>query len=334
MRPRVISLFSGAGTFDHGFHLAGWDTVYLCEWDEKARQVLQARFPGVPITNDVREVNGAELPDAECIMFGSPCQDLSVAGKRGGLEGERSGLFMEAIRIIREKREATGGRYPTFALWENVVGAFSSNGGRDFAAVIRAFLHGGARDVSWRCLDAQYFGVPQRRRRIFLVADFGGERAREILFESESLRGHSQPLPERRGQDSEAATRDFVYFRKVSHSQYTSSVLDSTLLARDARDFGDVVAEPFAFDWASSYVHVTQGVSPTLLATTPEGRVGVNDGYRLRRLTPTEYERLQGMPDGWGDVPGIGEKDRYRFMGNGGAAPVLRWIAGRMGAAL
>lgn len=120
MKPRVISLFSGAGTFDHGFHLAGWDTVYLCEWDEKARQVLQARFPGVPITNDVREVNGAELPDAECIMFGSPCQDLSVAGKRGGLEGERSGLFMEAIRIIREKREATNGRYPTFALWENL----------------------------------------------------------------------------------------------------------------------------------------------------------------------------------------------------------------------
>lgn len=190
--PRVISLFSGVGTFDYGFHQAGWETVYLCEWDAKAREVLSARFPGVPLTNDVRDIKGADLPDAECIMFGSPCQDLSVAGKRGGLDGERSGLFREAIRIIREKREATNGLHPTFALWENVPGAFSSNAGRDFAAVVWEFLNCGARDVSWRVLDSQFFGVPQRRRRIFLVADFGGERAREVLFESEGVRGHPQ----------------------------------------------------------------------------------------------------------------------------------------------
>ena len=224
MKPRVISLFSGVGTFDHGFHQAGWQTVHLCEWDPKAREVLAARFPGVPITNDVREVHGAELPDAECIMFGSPCQDLSVAGKRGGLEGERSGLFMEAVRIIREKREATNGQFPRFALWENVCGAFSSHGGKDFAAVLSLLVGGtvhvpggGWRNAglafgplgqcAWRVLDSQFFGVPQRRRRIFALTDFGGERAGEILFESEGVCGHPQAG---RGAGQEVAGRPAI----------------------------------------------------------------------------------------------------------------------------
>lgn len=154
-------------------------------------------------------------PFVDCITFGSPCQDLSVAGRRQGLQGARSRLFMEAVRIIREMREASGNLYPTFAVWENVPGAFSSNNGEDFRTVLEelvriaqpnaaiprpdkrwgksGYIAGDGYSLAWRTMDAQYWGVPQRRRRIALVVDFGGQRAGEILFERESVSGHSEP---------------------------------------------------------------------------------------------------------------------------------------------
>ena len=168
----------------------------------------------------VTDVKGYEIEPVEVISFGSPCQDLSIAGKRAGLKHEengddettRSGLFMEAIRIIREMREATNGEYPRFALWENVPGAFSSNKGKDFRRVLEEFVklcepsaampevpkagwayadsyRGDGWSIAYRVLDAQYWGVPQRRRRIYLVADFRGGRAGEVLFKREGLRG-------------------------------------------------------------------------------------------------------------------------------------------------
>lgn len=157
-----------------------------------------------------------QAPFVDCITFGSPCQDLSMAGKREGLKGERSGLFMQAVRIIKEMRIRSGGVYPTFAVWENVPGAFSSNRGEDFRTVLEelariaeadACIHrpekgkwpkagciaGDHFSIAWRTFDAQYWGVPQRRRRIALVVDFGGQRAGEILFERTSLRGDTEP---------------------------------------------------------------------------------------------------------------------------------------------
>ena len=161
---------------------------------------------------DITKIHGDQIEPVDCITFGSPCQDLSIAGRRAGLVGERSGLFMEAVRIIKEMRSSTNGLYPTFAVWENVPGAFSSNGGEDFRAVLEELARVEQPDVSiprpsgrggrwskagaitgngwslaWRQLDAQYWGVPQRRKRIALVADFGGQRAGEILFERTSL---------------------------------------------------------------------------------------------------------------------------------------------------
>lgn len=129
------------------------------------------------------------LEPVEIITFGSPCQDLSVAGKRAGLAGSRSGLFYEAIRIVSELR-------PALAIWENVPGAFSSNAGRDFAAVLSAFRDIGARDIGWTVLDAQYSGVAQRRRRVFVVSDFRGDRTGEILFESPCVCGNPPPSRE------------------------------------------------------------------------------------------------------------------------------------------
>ena len=185
----IGSLFAGIGGFDLGFERAGFKTTWTCEIDKKAQAVLRFRFPGASHHDDVCAVGAHNLAPVDVVTFGSPCQDLSVAGKRAGLAGERSGLFHEAVRVIRELRDAHG--KPDFAIWENVPGAFTSNSGRDFAAVIDALVNIGARDVAWRVLDSRFFGVAQRRRRVFLVADFGGERAEEVLALAEGVRRYS-----------------------------------------------------------------------------------------------------------------------------------------------
>lgn len=166
---------------------------------------------------DITKIHGDEIEPVDCITFGSPCQDLSIAGRRAGLAGERSGLFMEAVRIIKEMRSSTNGLYPTFAIWENVPGAFSSNNGDDFRAVLEELacveqpnaaipgpprggrwskagaIAGNGWSLAWRQLDSQYFGVAQRRKRIALILDLGGQRAGEILFERTSLSRHPDP---------------------------------------------------------------------------------------------------------------------------------------------
>lgn len=178
---KLGSLFSGIGGFEVAFESQGFSVAWQCEIDKPAQAVLRRHWPGVTLYEDVTAMQGGDVEPVDIITFGSPCQDLSVAGRRGGLAGERSGLFHEAVRLIAEMREATNGRYPTFALWENVPGALSSNDGWDFAAVYDSLADIGALAIGHRVLDAQFFGVPQRRRRIFLIADFGGHRAGEIL---------------------------------------------------------------------------------------------------------------------------------------------------------
>lgn len=171
-KPTFGSLFAGVGGFDIGLENAGWQCGFQVEWDKNCQQVLAYHWPEVPRWWDVSDVNGAELPPVDMITFGSPCQDLSLAGKRKGLQGERSGLFFQATRIIREMRNATGNAFPRYALWENVVGALSSNNGDDFEAVIREMADMGSDHIEWCVLDAQFFGVPQRRRRVFVLACF------------------------------------------------------------------------------------------------------------------------------------------------------------------
>ena len=218
---KLGSLFDGSGGFPLAGALCGIEPVWAAEVEPYPIAVTRSRFPKMKHLGDISKVNGAEIEPVDIITFGSPCQDLSVAGKRAGLkhtengdeETTRSGLFMEAVRIIKEMRKATNGQYPTFALWENVPGAFSSNAGQDFRVVCEELIKiveptasmpevpqkgwnysdsyiGDGWSLAYRVLDAQYWGVPQRRRRIYLVADFRGERAREVLFEREGLRGY------------------------------------------------------------------------------------------------------------------------------------------------
>ena len=217
------SLFDGSGGFPLAGILAGIKPVWSSEIEPFAIRVTTKRLPDVKHYGDVSALSGADLEPVDIITFGSPCQDLSIAGKRSGLDGSRSGLFFEAIRIVKEMREKTNGEKPRFVVWENVPGAFSSNKGEDFKAVLEEIVRikepeapplpppekgrwpyadcclGDGWSVAYHVLDAQYWGVPQRRARIFLVADFAGGRAPEVLFKSEGVSGYT-PQGFRQGQ--------------------------------------------------------------------------------------------------------------------------------------
>lgn len=221
MSYKLGSLFDGSGGFPLSGFLCGIEPVWAAEVEPYPIAVTRSRFPKMKHLGDISKVSGSEIEPVDIVTFGSPCQDLSVAGKRAGLkhtvngdeETTRSGLFMEAVRIVKEMRLATDGVYPRFALWENVPGAFSSNKGEDFRIVLEELIKikepdavmppvpqngwayadsyiGDGWSIAYRVFDAQYWGVPQRRRRIHLVADFRGECAGEILFKREGLRGY------------------------------------------------------------------------------------------------------------------------------------------------
>jgi DNA (cytosine-5)-methyltransferase 1 len=151
---------------------AGFKVLWQAEWDKHCQSVLRRHWPDCTLYGDVTDVNGAEIAPVDVVTFGSPCQDLSVAGKRAGLDGDRSSMFFQAIRIIKEMRDATAGTFPRIAIWENVPGALSSNRGADFGVVLDSLANVGAMAIEWAVLDAQHFGVPQRRRRVFVVAVF------------------------------------------------------------------------------------------------------------------------------------------------------------------
>ena len=199
------SLFDGIAGFPYAASKLGIETLWTSEIETAPSEISKRHFPDALQLGDVTKINGTEIPPVDIISFGSPCQDMSVAGNRTGLDGNRSGLFHEAIRIIDEMRDKTNGEYPKYAIWENVPGAFSSNKGQDFRRVLEEISKaeipmptsgkwadsGMVRtkhcELAWRVFDAQYWGVPQRRRRIYLVADFRRKRATEILFKSESV---------------------------------------------------------------------------------------------------------------------------------------------------
>ena len=208
------SLFDGSGGFPLGGLLAGITPVWASEIEPFPIRVTTKRLPFMKHYGDISQMDGGKIEPVDIITFGSPCTDMSIAGRRAGLDGKQSSLFYQAIRIIQEMREATHGRYPRYIVWENVPGAFSSNKGEDFKAVLEAVIgikEPGAQvpmpeknlwpyadlylgeqwSVAYRTLDAQYWGVPQRRRRIYLVADFAGWGAGQVLFESEGLSGYS-----------------------------------------------------------------------------------------------------------------------------------------------
>ena len=206
------SLFDGSGGFPLGGLLSGITPVWASEIEPFPIRVTTKRLPFMKHYGDVSRMDGRKIEPVDIITFGSPCQNMSIAGRREGLDGSRSSLFYEAVRIVKEMRCATDGRYPRYIVWENVPGAFSSNKGADFQSVleeicsVKGYEIDPARperwanageivaddfSLAWRVFDAQYWGVPQRRKRIYLVADFAGRSAGKILFESEGVSGYT-----------------------------------------------------------------------------------------------------------------------------------------------
>ena len=262
MTPKNLtmgSLFDGSGGFPLAAAMNGIRPIWSSEVEPYPIKVTSKRFPDMKHYGDISQISGKDIEPVDIITFGSPCQDMSTAGKRKGMvytcgsckaeynitadidecpqcgesvEKTRSGLFVEAIRIIKEMRNATNGNYPTLIIWENVPGAYTSNKGEDFRTVLEEIcsvtdntasipqpaggrwlkageIVGDNHSIAWRTLDAQYWGVPQRRRRIFLVADFGGQRAPEILFKSASLQRYFTESEEQ-GQGAAAAAESGI----------------------------------------------------------------------------------------------------------------------------
>ena len=333
---KFISLFAGVGGFDLGMELAGHECVAQVEWDKNAAGVLKRRWPDVPLFCDVSRVSGKDLPDCDFLTYGFPCQDLSVAGKREGLSGERSGLFFEATRLIRELHARGSGI--RFALAENVAGLFSADDGRAFARCIGELLESGASEIGWRMFDSQYFGVPQRRKRVFIVSDFGGRSCDEIFAITESLPGY--PAPSRESGQGIAGDVEAGIGADVYNGELTGEVAPTVTSATGISN----ASGPKAISWngdvtpkASVDVSVTlrsqQGGEGVGVAHAKEGpcyenhpgdsrvtdsgetcptitkRCGTGgrnlpfvrkeENLTVRRLTPKECERLQGFPDEW-----------------------------------
>lgn len=337
------SLFDGIGVFPLAGQRQGIIPLWASEIEKAPMSITKRHFPEMEHLGDITKLNGGAIPPVHIISFGSPCQNLSQIGNRSGLAGVKSSLFYEAVRIIQEMRDATGGKFPIIALWENVMGAFSSSNRMDFRAVLSSLsnsevsmpdsgrwanagmVRGDGPDLSWRLLDAQYWARPRlaRRQRVFVVADFGGRRSSEILFKPRSMfplskaggaGGLSSPCGDR-GSFLEArgrvpVTRPFQLFRMrgAAKARYHTQFRDSFGFPTDP--FPTLLAGglyPFAFYYADDPA----------------------DGY-IRFLTETESERLMGLPEGWTKYGAEGElispANRYKALGNAVALPCAEYI--------
>jgi len=256
-----------------GLENAGMQTVFQCEWDKHANTILNKHWPSVPKWDDVSTLTGEYIlqhaPVIDVVAWGSPCQDLSVAGKRAGLEGGRSGLFYEGIRIINELRKASNGKYPRISIWENVYGALNSNKGEDFEAILKEMVEAGSLLCEWRVLDAQYFGVPQRRRRVFVVA----------VFDSATANRCSDPLlPISEGLQWNPTTRTKT--SQSSPDTAPASTGSGSQWAAGTSPSGDFLTTSVTSKWSKGsggpsgsehYNMVVEGFTPSSFANYTEG---------------------------------------------------------------
>ena len=296
MRVNYLDLFSGCGGFRKGLEEAG----FTFEWeghseiDKHAKKVYQKHFPNSEDLGDVRTVNPDKLPKIDVITFGFPCQDLSVAGKQAGLSGSRSGLFFEAMRIVRTAR-------PRYFIFENVKGLFSSNEGRDWLTVLREVADTGY-DGQWQLLNTRWF-LPQNRERVYFVGHIRGEYRPQIFPIRETTQSHIK-------------------------SQQVANCLDSNYhkgwLDNNQRSMVYSIETP-TLPWTSREQNIQQEES-LCLRTTKEHGIIINGS--IRRFTPNECARLQGFPDNWhGDVS---DTQAYRMYGNAVSVPVVKAVAERL----
>ena len=303
MKINQLDLFSGIGGFHLGFERAGYEvTSYFSEVDKHAIAVYKHQFPNSTYVGSVTDVRGAELPTIDLITFGSPCQDFSLAGKRKGMEGQRSSLILEAIRLIRECR-------PSVFVWENVKGTFSSNDGADFWAIIQAFTDIGGYRLEWQLLNTSWF-LPQNRERIYLVGYSANPSGRGVF-----------PIREDDGSTASA---------EVKQNGECLKVKSATSDGYEQAEVGDSI------NLSNPNSETRRGRVGKQKAQTLETSCNqaVVENYRIRRLTPIECERLQGFPDDHtaygnydGDVKPMSNTQRYKQCGNAVTVDVVAAVA-------
>lgn len=292
---RHASFFSGIGGFDFGFEAAGIETVSLCEKKSFCRDVLKKHWPNVPAFEDITDVEAATIPHADIWTAGFPCQDLSLArmGPRSGLRGSQSGLFFAFSELVSQCR-------PQVVVLENVHGLLTSHGGRDFTIILKALDDLGY-GVAWRVFNSQHFGIPQSRRRVYVVGVYRDPRsAGKILLEPECGDGDIAP----RGSNEKKSPSLFQTIIGDFVKGPLMKARAHCIYAESARHTGT--------DWSRNYIWY------------PDGRV--------RRFTPEETERVQGFPTGWTAIDGQETDDskRYHAVGNSVTPQVTHWLGDRL----
>jgi len=363
---RYLSVCSGIEAASVAWESLGWTPVAFAEIEKFPSKVLAHHYPGVANLGDMTKFRewDIERNAVDVLVGGTPCQSFSVAGLRKGLDDPRGNLALTFIAMVDHYR-------PKWVIWENVPGVLSSSGGRDFGSFLGALGQLGY-GFAYRVLDAQYFGVPQRRRRVFVVAHSSGDsrRAAQVLFEPESLRGDSTKS-RKTGQDTaqclttgtgcrydpENETLIPITFRKSRRAQsaedFETWVPDEVTNTLNCFDLGDIrsvdivvehPAHAFKIRGLGHYTGTNGGVAKP--GTGGSGYMGQDEkaytiatsqdqqimhGMAVRRLTPTECERLQGFPDGYTNImPETPDGPRYKALGNSMAVPVMRWIGSRI----
>jgi DNA (cytosine-5)-methyltransferase 1 len=370
---KLGGLFSGVGGFELAWTQLGHEVAWMCEVDKKAQAVLRERFPGVTIYDDVRKINPAKVEAVDVLTGGSPCQGFSVAGKRTGLQHEQSTLFHDYIRIM----DGLADRGLQWAVWENVPGVLSiknPDGGRTFPHVISGLLGAaepapldprhkwnvgvaayGGREVAWRVLDSQHFGVAQRRRRLFACVAFGhpdaGAAGRALLAQPEGVPGDTDEGGTARQEASGAVTQSskdsgviaaqpFRKSRRAGHAAddetWVADGRANTLNVFDVSEVRSTHAVVEQLTDGVSYDGYNQKLETGIHRPLRIGRDSsdfVADAttvkHGVRRLTPVECERLQAFPDNWTEPAGS-DSARYKAMGNAVTVNTVRWVLGRI----
>lgn len=292
---KCLSLFSGIGGFDLALQRKGHQIVGACEIDKHARQIYERHFPGVTVWPDATKLEPEQLPDFDLLCAGFPCQAFSLAGKRLGLEDTRGTLFYEIARIADKKR-------PRYILLENVKGILYHDEGRTLTTIIKTFYELGY-DLEWQVINSKYF-VPQNRERIFIICHLRGQPTRQVFPITEDDR-----LPIEREKESGTNVKCLTAGGHSGglHSQMT--LIPVLCVTRENRR-------------QNGRRFKTNG--EPMFTLTQQDQHGVYDGQKIRRLTPLEWERLQGFPDNWTD--GLSDTQRYKCVGNAVTVPVIEYI--------
>ena len=319
-----LDLFSGIGGFSLGLKkVFNIKHTYYSEIDKYAIDVYKHNFKNSTYVKSIIDVRGRDLPRIDVITFGSPCQDFSLAGKRKGMDGERSSLITEAIRLIKECR-------PRFFIWENVKGTFSSNSSSDFWAIIQAFTNIGGYRLEWQLLNTKWF-LPQNRERIYLVGYIANGSGRQIFPITENNR----TINELQGQQANTCTLTTRYEAGGNGSYIIERKLNAQKIkVKSATKKGYETAKIGDFRNDEGYRERKDGDSPTLNARARQDIYGMPIVNKIRRLTPIECERLQGFPDDWTktgkELETILDSQRYKMCGNAVTVDVVEAVANKI----